>query len=53
MVDGGAYGVELTEEFVGYLWEWFWGGFGRLKGCGEVVEGENVGGYHCYKEKKI
>lgn len=46
MVDGGAYGVELVEEVV-------WdrgrrrGGFG-LDGGGEVVEGEDVGGYHGY-----
>jgi hypothetical protein len=47
VVNGGAYSVKLTEEFVGDWWKWFWG-FRGLESCGEVVERENVGCYHCY-----
>lgn len=50
MVDGGSYGVELAEEVVRDRWgSW---GLG-LDGGGEVVERQNVGGYHCQKKHKI
>lgn len=45
MVDGGAYGVELVEEVVRDRgWGWRFG----LDGGREVVERDDVGGYHCY-----
>lgn len=42
--DGGAYGGELVEEVGGD--RGVGGGLG-LEGGGEVVEGEDVGCYHC------
>lgn len=48
MVDGGAYGVELAEELVGDDCRGGFWGFWGLECGGEVVEGENVGCYHCH-----
>lgn len=53
VVDGGAYGVELVEELVWDRWGLFRGIRG-LEGCGgEVVEREDVGGYHGHEEEQV
>lgn len=38
MVDGGAYGLKLSEEVIGNRWVRICGGFSGNNGGGEVVE---------------
>lgn len=48
MVDGGAYGLKLTEEVIRNRRVRICGWFSGDHGGGEVIEGEDIGGNHGY-----